>query len=133
VTASNRLYGYQPGDQGTVLRPMGTDANGISYYLVTTDQHSPAGTIAVFTAEEIEPDSDTRMIRRNRKRLKVGDRVRLTAPCRLAGYHPGDTGVVDAGPITPVHSLKVCYRVRMTKDAPGLLMAFLADEIEPDG
>jgi hypothetical protein len=73
------------------------------------------------------------MVPMNRKRLKVGDRVRLTAPNRVDGYRPGDTGVVDAGPITAVHSRKVSYRGRMAKDAPDKLMTFLADEIEPGG
>jgi hypothetical protein len=41
--------------------------------------------------------------------------------------------VVETGPITSVHGRKISYQVRMDKDATGLLMTFLADEIESDG
>jgi hypothetical protein len=131
VTVRNRMYGYQPGDQGTVLRQVAADPNGILYYLVAPDKDGPARTLAIFTSDEVEPDSGMRMIPMTRKRLKVGDRVRLTAQCRLAGYRPGNQGVVRAGAITSVSSQTVSYVIRMAKDAPGMMMTFLADEIEP--
>src|SRR5579884_2906238 len=120
LTARNRLYGYQPGDTGTVLRQVTADASGTRYYLVRPDKKGPAGTVAIFTSAEIETDSDAPMIPMNRKRLKVGDRVRLTAQNRMNGYGPGDQGVVEAGPITSVDSRKICYRVHMVQDATGL-------------
>jgi hypothetical protein len=56
VTTRNRLFGYQPGDQATVLRQVAADPSGILYYLVAPDKDGPARMVAVFTSEEIEPE-----------------------------------------------------------------------------
>jgi hypothetical protein len=68
-----------------------------------------------------------------RRRLRVGDRVRVRARCRLAGYRAGDKGVVDAGPITAVNSKMLSYRVHMNKDAAGTTVLFTEGDIEPPG
>jgi hypothetical protein len=56
VTERCRMYGYQAGDKGTVLRELATVAGGTSYYQVAMDKDGPAGAVAVFAADEIEPD-----------------------------------------------------------------------------
>jgi hypothetical protein len=62
------------------------------------------------------------------RKLKPGDRVRVTSANALPGYRPGDTGTVKDGPWPGV----VCdyYAVQMDNkgDDP---VVFLAGEIEP--
>jgi hypothetical protein len=132
VTARYRGEIYQAGDPGTVLRPLGADPGGVLYYLVTPDKVDRARTIAIFTEEEIEPDPAARLVPRSSKRLKNGDRVRLTVWCRTAGYFPGDQGVV-AGLFHNRGPRRAFYAVRMDKDGPAAPpVAFHAEEIEPD-
>jgi len=56
VTERCRMYGYHAGDKGTVLRELATGAGGTLYYLVAMDKDGTARTVAVFAADEIEPD-----------------------------------------------------------------------------
>jgi hypothetical protein len=63
--------------------------------------------------------------------LKIGDRVRVTARCRMSGYGPGDQGTVLEGPAAG--AADPSYVVARDKDGPGSTTAvFAADEIEPD-
>jgi hypothetical protein len=57
VSVCNRMYGYQPGDKGTVLREAIRAPRGTRYYLVAMDKDNPAHAGVVFNAEEIEPDA----------------------------------------------------------------------------
>jgi hypothetical protein len=56
VTRLNRMYGYQPGDKGTITREAIRAPSGTRYYLVAMDKDNPAHTGVVFNAEEIEAD-----------------------------------------------------------------------------
>jgi hypothetical protein len=56
LTVRNRLYGYQPGDKGTLLRQITVDPSGTRYYQVMTDKGGPARTVAVFAEDEITAD-----------------------------------------------------------------------------
>jgi hypothetical protein len=68
-----------------------------------------------------------------RKKLNVGDRIRVTKRGTPKGYRPGARGYVlwksEPGPDTPPY-----YVVRMDEDEgpEGRPIVFLADEIEPD-
>ena len=65
--------------------------------------------------------------------LSVGDRVRVTARNRVAGYVPGDRGTVLREPSTATVTGERLYSVAMDKDGPdatGIL--FTEEEIEPD-
>jgi hypothetical protein len=54
VTASNRMYGYQPGDKGTVLRPVRSAITGETVYVVAMDKDG-RGLKCIFRADEIDP------------------------------------------------------------------------------
>ena len=54
VTGRNRMYGYQPGDKGTIVREAIRAPTGTRYYLVAMEKDDPAHTGVVFNAEEIE-------------------------------------------------------------------------------
>jgi hypothetical protein len=54
VTGSNRMYGYHPGDQGTIVREAVRAPTGTRYYLVAMDKDSHAHAGVVFNADEIE-------------------------------------------------------------------------------
>jgi hypothetical protein len=56
VTRRNRMYGYQPGDKGTIVREAIRAPSGTRYYLVAMDKDNPAHAGVVFNAEEIEAD-----------------------------------------------------------------------------
>ena len=56
VTGRNRMYGYQPGDKGTIVREAFRAPSGTRYYLVAMDKDTPAHAGVVFNAEEIEAD-----------------------------------------------------------------------------
>ena len=56
VTARNRMYGYQPGDKGTIFREAIHAPSGTRYYLVAMEKDNPAHAGVVFNAEEIEAD-----------------------------------------------------------------------------
>jgi hypothetical protein len=56
VTTHNRMYGYQPGDKGTIVREAVRAPSGTRYYLVAMDKDNPAHAGVVFNAEEIEAD-----------------------------------------------------------------------------
>ena len=65
--------------------------------------------------------------------LQKGQRVRVTARNRMAGYQPGDKGTV-LREITLSMRGERSYTVAMDKDDPakgGVVFRF--DEIEPDG
>jgi hypothetical protein len=65
--------------------------------------------------------------------LKAGDRVRVTARNRLAGYVPGDKGRVLREPLTVTINGERYYTVAMDKDGPNATgVVFAADEVEPD-
>ena len=68
-----------------------------------------------------------------KKRLNVGDRMRVRTENRFYGYQPGDKGAVTRGPCS-YPSGTVCYLITMDEDTlvEGPII-FLADEIEPDG
>jgi hypothetical protein len=65
--------------------------------------------------------------------LKPGDRVRLTADCRVSGYGPGECGVVRlvmrasaGGPVT-------LYHVEMDRAGPSSrVVALYPIEVEPE-
>jgi hypothetical protein len=64
--------------------------------------------------------------------LKKGDRVRVTARCRVRGYSPGDKGTVMSGPMDADEGLRE-YSVSMDKDGPAVTApVFGENEIEPD-
>jgi hypothetical protein len=66
--------------------------------------------------------------------LKIGDRVRVTARCRMSGYIPGDQGTVLEGPAGYAGASDQSYVVAMDKDGPGsTTTVFGADDIEADG
>jgi hypothetical protein len=56
VTGRNRMYGYRPGDKGTIVSEAVRAPSGTRYYLVAMvkDNHAHAG--VVFNADEIEAD-----------------------------------------------------------------------------
>ena len=56
VTGRNRMYGYQPGDKGTVLRDVVTGPSGTCYFVVAMDKDQPDASGIVFADDEIEPD-----------------------------------------------------------------------------
>jgi hypothetical protein len=57
VTVRNRSHGYQPGDKETVLRAFVGSANGNVFYSVVMDKDKLTITGAIFTEDEIEPDT----------------------------------------------------------------------------
>ena len=57
VTVRNRMYGYHPGDKGTVLREAVAGPSGARYYVVAMDKDDTTKSGVVFTADEIELDS----------------------------------------------------------------------------
>jgi len=57
VTGRNRMYGYQPGDKGTIVREAVRAPSGTRYYLVAMDEDNPAHAGVVFAEREIEPDA----------------------------------------------------------------------------
>jgi hypothetical protein len=64
--------------------------------------------------------------------LKVGDRVRVTVRNRMAGYQPGDKGMVMRE-VADGPSGTRYYVVAMDKDDPQKTgVVFSDDEIEPD-
>jgi hypothetical protein len=66
-----------------------------------------------------------------RRALKVGDRVRVTVRCRLAGYEVGAKGRILWGP--HVHSDgRSYYLVAMEISMTGRPVIFAEEEIEPD-
>jgi hypothetical protein len=66
--------------------------------------------------------------------LKIGDRIRVTARCRMSGYSAGDKGTVLEGPVSYAGASDQSYVVAMDKDGPGSTTAvFGTDDIEPDG
>ena len=56
VTTHNRMYGYQPGDKGTIVREAIRAPSGTRYYLVAMEKDNPSHAGVVFNAEEIEAD-----------------------------------------------------------------------------
>ena len=65
--------------------------------------------------------------------LKIGDRIRVTARCRMSGYSAGDKGTVLEGPVSYAGASDQSYVVAMDKDGPGRTsIIFGADEIETD-
>ena len=56
VTGRNRMYGYQPGDKGTIVREAVRASSVTRYYLVAMDKDNLANAGVVFNAEEIEED-----------------------------------------------------------------------------
>jgi hypothetical protein len=56
ITVRNRMYGYQPGDKGTIVREAIRAPSGTRYYLVAMDKDNPTHAGVVFNAEEIEAD-----------------------------------------------------------------------------
>ena len=64
--------------------------------------------------------------------LKPGDRVRLTADCRVSGYGPGECGrvlwVSRASPGGPV----TLYHVEMDRTGPSSVVALYPIEVEPE-
>ncbi len=56
VTGRNRMYGYQPGDKGTIVREAIRAPSGTRYYLVAMEKDNPAHAGVVFNSEEIEAD-----------------------------------------------------------------------------
>lgn len=67
------------------------------------------------------------------RELKIGDRARVTARCRMSGYSPGDKGTVLEGPVGYAGASDQSYVVAMDKDGPGSTTAiFGAGDIEPD-
>ena len=64
--------------------------------------------------------------------LKSGDRVRVTAQCRMHDYQPGDQGLVLRELAAGAEGTRY-YQVVMDKDQPTYSTPiFTADEIEPD-
>lgn len=64
--------------------------------------------------------------------LKPGDRVRVTARCRMHGYQAGDKGTV-LRELTAAAGAALYYLVAMDKGGPARMVAvFATDEIEPD-
>ena len=59
VTGRNRMYGYQPGDEGTIVREAVRALSDTRYYLVAMDKDNHAHTGVVFNAEEIEADDES--------------------------------------------------------------------------
>jgi hypothetical protein len=57
VTERNRMYGYQPGDKGTIVREAIRAPSGTRYYLVAMDKDNPTHAGVVFAEREIEPDA----------------------------------------------------------------------------
>jgi hypothetical protein len=57
VTGRSRMYGYQPGDRGTIVREAVRAPSGTRYYLVAMDKDNPAHAGVVFAEGEIEPDA----------------------------------------------------------------------------
>jgi hypothetical protein len=65
-------------------------------------------------------------------KLKLGDRVRVTASGRPAGCQPGDKGTVALGPMNSAGDA-LYYFVSMDKDgAASTTILFRAGDIEPD-
>jgi hypothetical protein len=56
VTGRNRMYGYQPGDKGTIVCEAVRAPGNTRYYLVAMEKDNPAHAGVVFNAEEIEAD-----------------------------------------------------------------------------
>jgi hypothetical protein len=64
--------------------------------------------------------------------LKAGQRVRVTARNRMAGYQPGDKGTVLRASVSAATGERY-YSVVMDKDGPDATGAvFTEGEIEPD-
>ena len=59
LTVQNRMRGYQPGDQGVVVREL-VAVRSTRYYLVAMDQDDPGKIGVVFTDDEIELDPNAR-------------------------------------------------------------------------
>jgi hypothetical protein len=55
VTMRNRMAGYEPGDEGTLLHAT-RSAGGRYFYLVAMDGGEPDSTGVIFTEGEIVPD-----------------------------------------------------------------------------
>jgi hypothetical protein len=64
-------------------------------------------------------------------RLKVGDRVRVTAASRVSGYDPGDKGMLWRRSLSASGN-EIYYLVQMDKNPAGNAVTFIAGEIEPD-
>jgi hypothetical protein len=56
VTDRELIYGYQPGDKGTVVR-ITSSADGRRRYLVAMDKGRPEATAMLFVEGEIEADT----------------------------------------------------------------------------
>jgi hypothetical protein len=54
VTGLSRMYGYHPGDKGTIVREAVRAPSNTRYYLVAMDKDNHAHAGVVFNAEEIE-------------------------------------------------------------------------------
>jgi hypothetical protein len=66
------------------------------------------------------------------RKLKLGDRVRVTWKSRVVGYSPGDKGTVRAGPMILHGQALTFYLVMMDRDDQPRAIPFNADEVEPD-
>jgi hypothetical protein len=65
------------------------------------------------------------------RELKVGDRVRVVAPSRMANGYSGNKGTVRSGPHSAASGV-VYYLLAMDGDARGGTFLFTAKEVEPE-